>query len=95
MSKPRPLGPIQLELLKMLTPHSGWRSGGWHPGCGWIWDTVRGTARILDTLVARGLASVEPYMHNGTGKYSITNEGKAVLEAKQVRKPVDSQSPSS
>lgn len=33
---------------------------GWYWGCGWMWDNRSGTIAILDGLVSRGLAEVQP-----------------------------------
>jgi hypothetical protein len=52
------LGKTQKSVLRCLREH-----GSWHVGCGWLWDTYSGTARVMDSLVKRGLATVE---HGGT-----------------------------
>lgn len=46
------LGRVQEAVLRSLTVH-----GGWHDGCGWVWDTPSGTIRVLETLVKRGLVT--------------------------------------
>ena len=52
----RPLGKTQKRLLQLLKERHGW-----HPGCGWYWDSRTGTERVLDSLVRRGLAKTEPW----------------------------------
>jgi hypothetical protein len=54
---PRPLGTIQVSMLAALKRHRSWYSG-----CGWLWDTVKGTERILDSLVRRGLVVRTQYL---------------------------------
>ena len=46
------LGERQRICLQSLQRHGRW------PG-GWMWDNRSGTKRILDTLVKRGLATVD------------------------------------
>lgn len=58
--KPRQLGERQHHLLQSLATHRGWSRG-----CGWVWDTERGTERLLAPLVARGL--VEAVEHTRPG----------------------------
>ena len=48
----RPLGSVQREVLGCLIRHKFWSASG----CGWVWNTPGGTARIMDTLVNRGFA---------------------------------------
>jgi hypothetical protein len=50
LKKIHPLGEIQRCLLRSLKEHKHW-----YPGGGWNWDTMRGTQRRLEILVARGL----------------------------------------
>ena len=73
----RQIGKNQRGVLEALDEH-----GGWEPGCGWVWNTHKGTQKILDTLVARGLAKAI----NSPGRFSvkayrITAEGKEILGA--------------
>lgn len=44
------LGDIQQEVLAMLYEHKAW-----HAGCGWIWDNVSRTKKILESLRKHGL----------------------------------------
>jgi hypothetical protein len=48
------LGDRQKSCLQALRHH-----GHWHTTCGWKWDTKSNTRRILDTLVKRGLATID------------------------------------
>lgn len=52
--KERPLGKIQHAALDALVRH-----GSWYPNCGWNWNNYSGTLRLLESLVARGLAEKE------------------------------------
>lgn len=56
----RDLGANQAIVLEALGDHGG----VWHVGCGWLFGTPSQTARVLDTLVDRGLVTSKPY-----GKY--------------------------
>lgn len=80
----RPLGRLQIEVLRCVEEH-----GGWEPGCGWQWDSQVHTARILGSLVGRGLVvfTKRAYTGNTIGGdreidvrycgYKITAAGKA------------------
>lgn len=75
---PRPLGQNQRLCLEYLD-----RSRTWSAGCGWIWNTYSATARILDSLVKRGLAERNVVtIRNAHGLertrvvYKITNAGR-------------------
>jgi hypothetical protein len=72
----RPLGKVQAAVLRNLREH-----GRWSRGCGWLWDTHSNTARILDGLVARGLATTRQAMtvsgRDGVTIYEPTEETKA------------------
>lgn len=46
-----PLGPVQRIVLDSLN-----RAGGWRRGGTWEYQSPSRTIRVLDTLVARGLA---------------------------------------
>ncbi|USC17073.1 hypothetical protein [Rhodococcus sp. 11-3] len=48
---PDRLGDRQRSVLEALLDH-----GQWYAGCGWVWDTVSGTDRVMRSLVRRGLA---------------------------------------
>jgi hypothetical protein len=54
--KPRPLGTEQQGVLEALLRH-----GVYYPGSGWYWGNTSTTKRIMDSLVARGLATVETF----------------------------------
>ena len=47
----RKLGTMQRSILCTLSEHN---NGKWYPGCGWIWDNVSGTKRLLDSLIKHG-----------------------------------------
>jgi hypothetical protein len=51
----RELGKIQKAVLGMLRERDAW----WE-GCGWYWDNWSNTKRVMDTLVKRGVAKIEP-----------------------------------
>ena len=66
----RPLGDKQRGLLKSLAAHKRW----FHSyKCGWVWDTPSGTAKILESLVARGL--VKKHEEDKHTVYTLTEEG--------------------
>lgn len=76
------LGVNQDGVLRAL----GSRNGGvWFPGCGWAWNTVSQTRRILDSLVLRGLVVLEKLY--GREQYRITEEGLAVIAPTLPRPP--------
>lgn len=68
--KTKKLGVAQLGCLENLGKGWTWRYG-WRNG--WVWDTAGGTKRILDRLVASGLAVCV------NGEYSISESGKNQL----------------
>ena len=70
----RPLGRVQEHVLRALSEF-----GSWHPRCGWLWDTDSGTARIMESLVRRGLVE-----KNGR-EYSLTEQGVECLKDLQTR----------
>lgn len=55
----RKLGKKQQDVLASLRRH-----GSWHRRCGWLWDNVSGTERVLNSLVRAGYVTV----NNGTYK---------------------------
>jgi hypothetical protein len=71
----RPLGNTQECVLRALREH-----GSWSAGCGWTWNTLAGTEKILDSLVRRGLATKKlvrlPYQGMG-------NEYRPVVDGKE------------
>lgn len=69
------LGAAQLGCLENLGKGWTWRYG-WRNG--WVWDTAAGTRRILDTLVASGLAACS------NNEYSITEAGKDHLASMET-----------
>ena len=44
------IGKTQRQVLESLKRH-----GAWYPNCGWLWTTHSETAKILDSLVVRGM----------------------------------------
>lgn len=73
MANTKNLGDKQISVLRSLYERNGWSSG-----CGWIWDTVSGTVRILDALVKRELATKTE--ENGRrAKYRINDAGIQAL----------------
>jgi hypothetical protein len=76
--KPKPskrvLGLTQRSVLRGLVEHKGWHDNG----CGWVWNNVSGTQRILDSLVQRCLVD------KGDHKYTINEAG---IKALKVRRP--------
>lgn len=50
----RQIGSLQATLLRLLRER-----GGWHRGCGWVWDSPSKTEAILKALVERGKATVD------------------------------------
>lgn len=73
------LGTSQRACLKALSEHN---NGAFYPACGWVWDNFSSTARILNSLVKRGLVSYEPVSdlrRVGRGTWRITDEGKEAL----------------
>jgi hypothetical protein len=48
----RKLGKVQQDVLDSLRLH-----GAWSPDarCGWVWDSMSNTQRIMDSLVVRGV----------------------------------------
>lgn len=70
------LGTNQLHVLKSV-----YERRGWHAGCGWLWNTVSGTLRILEALAKRGLVTKvqrDP-SNNRSASYKINDAGIAVL----------------
>jgi|GEM_PF-4612691 len=47
----RQIGSAQKAVLRNMIKHGG----TWNVGCGWVWDTERGTILIIESLVRRGL----------------------------------------
>lgn len=52
-----PLGPTQEAMLVALELHGGF----WHVNCGWLMGANSITTRLLDSLVARGLVTAQPF----------------------------------
>ena len=57
------LGTQQKSVLESLKSH-----GSWHAGCGWIWDSRSQTVAILDSLVRKGVATLEKGVYRPVGK---------------------------
>ena len=76
VKKHQPLGQTQKDLLNCLGER-----GSWHPGCGWIWSNPSTTTRILNSLVRRGLVSVETVrgqkIYGDYQKFRLTRRGVA------------------
>ena len=75
----RKLGETQRRVLKSISYHGGWDAAG---RCGWLWDTNSGTLRIVESLVRRGLVTLEQQ----TGKrrytcYVLTDAGLEVVSS--------------
>ena len=66
--KPRPLGSTQAKVLEALKNHKGWQLN-----CGWMWTTMRATEKIMEQLVARGLA-IKTKDEKGRDQYRATEE---------------------
>ena len=43
--------------------------GYWSRRCGWMWDTISGTERLMETLVRRGLATKSVSKRTGRVTY--------------------------
>jgi hypothetical protein len=67
----RPLGKNQAAVLKVLRERGGWTQKGY--GSGWYWNTYSGTARILDSLVQRGLVVVVDGHYTAVAEGEVTN----------------------
>jgi hypothetical protein len=70
----KPLGVNQAGVLRALVQHHAYFGG-----CGWTWSTYSQTIRILDSLVARGLAAKT--VEFGRETYRPTEQGHAVRHA--------------
>lgn len=70
------IGDTQIHMLKSLYEHRGW-----HGGCGWIWNTVSGTIRILEALTKRGLVTKTQRNpnNNRSAAYKINDAGIELL----------------
>lgn len=81
----RPLGEIQLDVLKMTQEQHGW-----HHGCGWTWNTRSTTTKIMESLLARGLLDRRLLGKGFWGHenlYTVNARGRKVL--KDLKKPLD------
>lgn len=65
------LGRNQKAILRAMQR----RHDTYSEGCGWVWDTHRGTVRLLDTLVKHGL--VETVDRRGVTVYRLTDAGRS------------------
>ena len=68
----RKLGKNQLQVLDALIKHGNWHK---YKMCGWVWDNVSNTKRILDSLVDKELVRI--YEDN---TYEITQKGKDIID---------------
>ncbi|QFR55752.1 hypothetical protein JC221_106 [Yersinia phage JC221] len=73
----RKLGEVQTSVLRCLKDHKGFRAAGY--GCGWYWNTRKGTAKICDALVKRGVVDKvdDWYYINETGLQYLNKENPA------------------
>jgi hypothetical protein len=62
------VGKTEGKLMDSLQEHGGWRRG-----CGWIWDTHKGTERRLNRLVEKG------FVQCTGGFYTIAPKGEKWL----------------
>lgn len=54
------LGTTQANVLRSLVTNRSVEGGArWTPHCGWVWNTVYGTQKLLDGLVRKGLVKVD------------------------------------
>jgi len=67
----RKLGHVQRDLLLALYEHGKWVD---HPRTGWVWNTISGTRKILNTLVDRSLVEI------WDNTYTLTDEGYSKVE---------------
>lgn len=65
------LGNVQQGVLAALYQHKSW-----HPGCGWVWDGVARTTRILESLRKWGLVDFD----GQRGVYLVSQPGVAHLK---------------
>jgi len=81
------LGKNQAGLLRYLVEAKFWYGSGY--GCGWAWGGNALTERVLESLVARGLASkaIEPILAHGRTAmvWRPTEAGTALVEANKVK----------
>ena len=52
------LGSVQQAVLRALAEHGRWDTSALYgtTGAGWMWDTPSNTLRVMESLVARGVA---------------------------------------
>jgi hypothetical protein len=50
------IGETQASVLRSLIDHKSWKANGL---CGWTWGTYGQTKRVMESLVKKGLASLE------------------------------------
>ncbi|MFD8339976.1 hypothetical protein ACFV42_46425 [Streptomyces solisilvae] len=84
------LGTAQRHALECLTGNHG---GRWWPGCGWSVKNRFETVRILDSLVARGLAergataAGDPiFTATGMGRLEVRPHWRKLLDVRAARK---------
>lgn len=71
----RPLGETQKDVLRSLRNHRGF----WYEGCGWLWNTISGTTKIMESLYKRGLVSKSDHVWESgkrTPRYDLTEDGR-------------------
>jgi len=80
------LGGNQKYVLDSLAERN---NGSWYPGCGWVWDGITNTIRILRSMVKHGVVTEEPYepkFGRKSSKFTITDAGRAFLDADWAEK---------
>lgn len=89
------LGKEQRTLLETLVEH-----GYWYHGAGWVWSTRSRTTKLLDSLKARRLVSLEREANmgsRGADVYRPTPAGVELVaswrQARQAAKLATSQQP--
>ena len=66
---PRKLGSTQEAMLRHLREHKYW-----HSGCGWYWDSYKGTEKIMQSLVRAGVARLDDVTIHGNKCYLPVKE---------------------
>lgn len=83
----KPLGHIQEGVLRSLTQLGEWSDTG---RCGWTWSTLSETKRIMESLVARGLAKKRFAAQGSFGRvshayYKISPKGLKVVKELETK----------
>ncbi|MFV8161119.1 hypothetical protein ACNQVK_03105 [Mycobacterium sp. 134] len=72
------LGRTQSAVLRRLAQKRD--SGIWYPGCGWIWDNVSRTVRIMESLERRDLVDAIPGTGGRPTQYRLNEAGRAWVD---------------